>query len=268
MTSRQRSGRGAFHFRWSDGCGAASPPVEEVGPSVVFDAACGGEQGVGSRFRPAAPRLLEPAPDDLLAGAFHDAGSDRHPALPAKVSGIRSLLASNWSMQAATASSRSRRGFRSSMTQAIFPSSDCRLILSIRAFRSPLSGARACTAAAAYSRAWNWSRTPAALRPGRISSQTFRIHAAPSDGTANSSASNTPLQSPNRSKRSANSDVRPAPPSALALSMRTPAAPLPLSFRCSPVFGSWLSAVQRRWPSPRGSSPCRPPACWTGPRPR
>ena len=76
---------GVFHLRWSDGCGAASPPVEEVGPSVVFDAAFDGEQGVGARFRPAAPRPLEPAPDDLLAGAFHDAGSDRQAALPAKV---------------------------------------------------------------------------------------------------------------------------------------------------------------------------------------
>ena len=125
-------GRGAFHFLWSDGCGAASPPIKQVGPSVVFNAAFGGEEGVGARFRPATPRPLEPAPDDLLAGAFHDAGSDRQPVLPAKVAGIRLLLASKQSMQAATASSRSRCGFRSSMTRATCPSSDCCLILSIR----------------------------------------------------------------------------------------------------------------------------------------
>ena len=47
--------RGAFLFFWSEGCGAASPPIEEVGPSVVFDAAFDGEQGVGACFRPAAP---------------------------------------------------------------------------------------------------------------------------------------------------------------------------------------------------------------------
>ena len=46
---------GCVSFFWSDGCGATGPPVEEVGPSVVFDAAFGGEQGVGARFRPAAP---------------------------------------------------------------------------------------------------------------------------------------------------------------------------------------------------------------------
>ena len=89
----------------------------------------------------------------------------------------------------------------------------------------------------------------------------------PSDSTASSLASNTPFRNPNRSSRPANSDVRPAPPSARALSMRTLTAPLPLSFRGSPVFGSRL-AVQRRWSSPRGSWPCRPPACRPRLRPR
>ena len=41
---------GAFHFLWSDGCDAANPPIEEVGPSVVFVAAFDGEQGVGARL--------------------------------------------------------------------------------------------------------------------------------------------------------------------------------------------------------------------------
>ena len=40
----------AFHFLWSGGCGAASPPIEGVGPAVVFDAAFGCEQGVGVRL--------------------------------------------------------------------------------------------------------------------------------------------------------------------------------------------------------------------------
>ena len=42
----------------------------------VLEAASDGEQAVGTRFRPVAPRFFEPVPDDLLAGAFHDAGSD------------------------------------------------------------------------------------------------------------------------------------------------------------------------------------------------
>ena len=83
-------------------------PIEEVGPSVVFDAAFVGEQGVGARIQPAACRPLEPAPDGLPAGAFHEAGSDRQSALPAAVAGIRPLSASNWSMQSATALSLSR----------------------------------------------------------------------------------------------------------------------------------------------------------------
>ena len=45
---------GASHT-WSRG-GATSNPIEEVGPTHVFAAASGGEQGLGARFKPAAPR--------------------------------------------------------------------------------------------------------------------------------------------------------------------------------------------------------------------
>ena len=39
-----------FTFFWPSGCGAASPPIEEVGAAVVLEAAVDGEEGVGSRF--------------------------------------------------------------------------------------------------------------------------------------------------------------------------------------------------------------------------
>ena len=46
---------GAFHVFWSGGCDATGPPIEVVGPAIVFDAAFDCEQGVGARFRPAVP---------------------------------------------------------------------------------------------------------------------------------------------------------------------------------------------------------------------
>ena len=67
------------------GYGATSPPLEEVGPPHVFEAASDGEQGVGARFRPAASRLFESVADDVLAGAFHDAGTDRQSARPIEI---------------------------------------------------------------------------------------------------------------------------------------------------------------------------------------
>ena len=70
----------------SSGCNLASSPVEEVGPAPVFEAAFDGEQGVGSSLRPVvASGPLESAADDLLAGAFQDAGSDRQSELPVQV---------------------------------------------------------------------------------------------------------------------------------------------------------------------------------------
>jgi len=36
------------------------PPIDDFGPKVVFEAASDGEQGVGARFRPAAPLPLYP----------------------------------------------------------------------------------------------------------------------------------------------------------------------------------------------------------------
>ena len=44
---------GVAHIFGSSGCNAASPPIEEVGPAPVFEAAFDGEQGVGARLRPA-----------------------------------------------------------------------------------------------------------------------------------------------------------------------------------------------------------------------
>ena len=41
------------HTFVSSGCNAASPPFEEVSPVPVFEAAFDGEQGVGTRLRPA-----------------------------------------------------------------------------------------------------------------------------------------------------------------------------------------------------------------------
>ena len=72
---------GAAQIFWSGGCGAAGLPTEEADPAVVVDAAFDGEQGVGAYLRPAASRPLELAPDDPLAGAFHDAGPDRQAKL-------------------------------------------------------------------------------------------------------------------------------------------------------------------------------------------
>ena len=63
----------------------AKQKLEEVGPTQVFEAAFDGEQSVGSGLRPVASGPLEAAADDLLAGAFHDAGSDRQSELPAEV---------------------------------------------------------------------------------------------------------------------------------------------------------------------------------------
>ena len=85
MPADRNRNPGASHVFWSGGCGAASPPFEEVGPTVVLQAAFDGEQGVGSSLRPVASGPLESAAGDLLADAFHDAGSNRQSELPAEV---------------------------------------------------------------------------------------------------------------------------------------------------------------------------------------
>ena len=64
---------GASHFSWSGGSAAAGHPIDEVDPE--FD----GEQGTGARFRPAAARTLEPAPDDPHAGSRHPVDSKSAP---------------------------------------------------------------------------------------------------------------------------------------------------------------------------------------------
>ena len=81
-------------------------------------------------------------------------------------------------MQAATASSRRYR-FRAATTRSARPASSCFLIQSIHASRLPSSEVTACTASDAYSRAWYRSRMKVVFRPGRISSQTVRIHSPP-----------------------------------------------------------------------------------------
>ena len=83
--STHRRGLGASHFLWLCGCGATSSSFEEVGPTDVFEAASYGEQGVGARFQPAASRRFESVAEDVLACAFHDAGSDRQSMLPIEI---------------------------------------------------------------------------------------------------------------------------------------------------------------------------------------
>ena len=140
---------------WLCGCGAASPPIEEVGPAPVFEAAFDGEHGVGSRFRPVAPGSFEPASDDALAGAFHEAGSDRQAAPPVEVvahSVPVGLIVADADLDGFKLAVRLQVGDG----QGDPPGSNCFLILSIHAVRLPSSGAASCTAAAAaaaYSRA-------------------------------------------------------------------------------------------------------------------
>ena len=70
------------------GGGTTSPLIDEVGQAQVFEAASDSEQGVGTRFRPAASRLFEPAqpvPNFVLTGALDNARVNRQSTLPAKV---------------------------------------------------------------------------------------------------------------------------------------------------------------------------------------
>ena len=76
---------GASHVFRSGACGATSPPVEEVGPTVVFESAFDGKQGVGIRLRPVVLSSFESVAVDLLASAFHDTGSDRQFAFPVEI---------------------------------------------------------------------------------------------------------------------------------------------------------------------------------------
>ena len=60
---------GCVPLLWSSG-GATSPPIEEVGPTIVFDTASDSEQSVGTRFRPTAHRVYQPG------NGMRSAGSD------------------------------------------------------------------------------------------------------------------------------------------------------------------------------------------------
>ena len=109
-------------------------------PGDCFDAAFGGEQSVGTRFRPAALRPLERAPDELFAGAFQAVGSD---LLCASGNG-RSASDSCWPRIDRCRSRRLcpvwRHGSGSSITRATCQSFNCCLILSVRAFRGHSRG--------------------------------------------------------------------------------------------------------------------------------
>ena len=130
------------------------------------------------------------------------------------------------------------------MTSSTRPASTWFLIVFIQSFRLLSLGVTALTAASAQSRAWHWSRTKVTFRPGKAASQEVRIQSALSD-SANSLAANKPFRSPNCRRRAPNSELQPTTPAARALSMQALTAPLVLSFRGSPVFGSRLSAVKQ-----------------------
>ena len=60
---------GCISLLWSSG-GTTNPPIEEVGPTIVFDTAFDSEQSVGGRFRSAASRVFQPG------NGMRSAGSD------------------------------------------------------------------------------------------------------------------------------------------------------------------------------------------------
>ena len=143
---------------------------------------------------------------------------------------IRSVLVPQVRMQVEPASSR-RYVSGSAMTSWTRPAFSRFLIVLIQPFRSLSRGAAAFIAASAQSRAWNRSRTKVTSCPGNASSQVLRIQGAPSDSTTNFLAANRPLWSPTCRRRAPNFEVQLAPSADFALSMRTPSAPLVLSFR-------------------------------------
>ena len=64
---------------------ATSLAIEEIGQVIVFDAPFDVKQSACARFRTAAPGPFEQVPDNLLAGALYDAGSEQQSASPAEV---------------------------------------------------------------------------------------------------------------------------------------------------------------------------------------
>ena len=58
---------------------------ERVRLAAIFRLACGERSALAPAFDQWCPRSFEPTPDDAIAGAFHEAGSDRQAALPAGV---------------------------------------------------------------------------------------------------------------------------------------------------------------------------------------
>ena len=60
---------GCIPFLWPS-VGATNPPIEEVGPTIVFDRAFDSEQSVGARLRPTAHRVCQ------SGNGMRSAGSD------------------------------------------------------------------------------------------------------------------------------------------------------------------------------------------------
>ena len=93
---------------WSCGCGMPSPQIDEFGLTHTFEVASEGEQGVGTRLRPAAPAFLNRFPTMCLQGIF--ATPDPTGGLRFRLSSLHiwSLLASQERVQTATFSGRWR----------------------------------------------------------------------------------------------------------------------------------------------------------------
>ena len=69
---RRSAGPGWAHSKFFGHATARGiPPIDDFGLAVDFEAASDGEHGVGARFRPVAPRLVESVSDDALLGNFH-----------------------------------------------------------------------------------------------------------------------------------------------------------------------------------------------------
>ena len=72
-SSRRMNQQGTFHDIWPCGCDAPNLQIEEADPTIVLDAAFGGGQNAGARFRPATrksteppqPRIVERSPEQL-----------------------------------------------------------------------------------------------------------------------------------------------------------------------------------------------------------
>ena len=160
--------------------------VPSFGQAPTRQALCSRKSGqrMFSRQHPAASRALAP---DFLNWLLCQRCACRvcprrriRPEIRASGKG-RSAFGSFWPRAVADTD---RDGFgpaavrlqRAAMTWGTRPASNCSLIRSIHAFRSPFYRVTACTAADAYSSAWNWLRVKVPLLPDKISSQAGGNH--------------------------------------------------------------------------------------------